>query len=223
MAHTTLAVILGNRDFFPDRLVTEARKDILSLFDELDIEPVMLEETDTKLGSVETWSHAKRCADLFRANRDRIDGVLVALPNFGDEKGVADTLRLANLDVPVLIQAYPDDLHTVHPQTDSFKADLRKFVGVCRVRKGLRGLRVGAVGARPGNFNTMRYSEKLLEDAGITIVTVDFSEIFGHANRLADNDPRVGAKLAQITAYADAGAVPPPRLASWHSRASPAP
>ena len=246
MARAPLGVILGNRDFFPDRLIGEARRDLMALFQDLDIQPVILDESDTKLGSVETFAHARRCADLFRANRDTIEGVLVALPNFGDEKGVADTLRMAGLDVPVLIQAYPDDLsrlsverrrdafcgkisvcnnlrqygipftltaeHTVHPLTDSFKADLKRFVGVCKVRNGLRGLRLGAVGARPGNFNTVRYSEKLLEQAGVTVVTVDFSEILGNANRLADDHPRVSDKLAEIRAYARSGGVPSPKL-----------
>ena len=72
MSRTTLAVIVGNRDFFPDRLVTEGRGDILSLFSEMDIEPVILGENDTKLGAVETWGHARCCADLFAANRNRI-------------------------------------------------------------------------------------------------------------------------------------------------------
>ena len=122
MAKSTLAVIVGNRDFFPDRLVTEGRHDILSVLRELDIEPVILEENDTKLGAVETWTHAKTCAELFRKHRDRIDGVLVTLPNFGDEKGVADTLKLAGLNVPVLVQAYPDDLDqfTVERRRDAF-------------------------------------------------------------------------------------------------------
>src|SRR5215468_1221949 len=95
----TLGVIIGNRDFFPDVLVGEARRDLLKLFGELDIDAVLLDEQATKLGAVETWNHAKRCADLFRANRDRIHGVVVSLPNFGDEKGVADTLKLADLNV----------------------------------------------------------------------------------------------------------------------------
>ena len=64
MARATLAVIVGNRDFFPDRLITEARKDILSLFKEMDIEPVILDESETKFGSVETWS---ACQALRRA------------------------------------------------------------------------------------------------------------------------------------------------------------
>jgi L-fucose isomerase-like protein len=246
MARSTLGVILGNRDFFPDRLISEARRDLVALFQELNIEPVMLDESDTKLGSVETFQHARRCADLFRQHRDRIEGVLVCLPNFGDEKGVADTLRMAELNVPVLVQAYPDDLgqlsverrrdafcgkisvcnnlrqygipftltedHTVHPLSESFKADLRKFVGVCKVKRGMKGLRLGAVGARPGNFNTVRYSEKLLEGAGITVVTVDFSEVLGNANRLGDEHPRVADKLGEIRAYARHGTVPTQKM-----------
>lgn len=242
MAKTTLGVILGNRDFFPDRLISEARRDLMALFEELDIQAVVLDEHETKLGSVETWAHSKQCADLFRAQRDTIEGVLVCLPNFGDEKGVADSLRLANLDVPVLVQAYPDDLgqlnverrrdafcgkisvcnnlrqygiaytltaeHTVHPLSDSFRADLKRFVGVCKVRRGMRNVRIGAVGARPGAFNTVRYSEKLLEQAGITVVTVDFSEILGNANRLSDDHERVQAKLNAIRAYARSDSVP---------------
>jgi L-fucose isomerase-like protein len=246
MPRTTLGVILGNRDFFPDRLISEARRDLMALFQELDIEAVILDESDTKLGSVETFQHARRCADLFRQHRDRIEGVLVCLPNFGDEKGVADTLRMAGLGVPVLVQGYPDDLdqlsverrrdafcgkisvcnnlrqygipftlteeHTVHPLSESFKADLRKFIGVCKVKGGMQGLRLGAVGARPGNFNTVRYSEKLLEDTGITVVTVDFSEILGNANRFGDDHPRVADKLGEIRAYARHGGVPTQKM-----------
>jgi len=242
MARATLGVIVGNRDFFPDRLITEGRQDILRLFGEMDIEPVILGEHDAKLGAVETWQHARQCADLFRAHRERIEGVLVTLPNFGDERGVADALKLSGLDAPILIQAYPDDLdqftverrrdafcgkisvcnnlrqygfpytlttrHTVRPLTDGFRADLGRFLGVCKVVKGLSAARLGAIGARPGAFNTVRYSEKLLQDCGINVVTVDLSEIFGNAQRLKDNSPRVRGKVKAIRAYADARAVP---------------
>jgi L-fucose isomerase-like protein len=122
MASRTLAVIIGNRDFFPDQLVAEARRDLTVLFQSLDIEAVMLGEHDTKLGAVETWQHARACAELFRRHRDRIEGVLVCLPNFGDEKGVADVLRLSALNVPVLVQASPDDLGqlSVERRRDAF-------------------------------------------------------------------------------------------------------
>ena len=244
--NTCLGVIFGNRDFFPDHLVSEARKDILALFKEMDIEAVMLGEKETKLGSVETYSHAKACADLFKANRDRIEGILVVLPNFGDEKGVADTIKLSGLNVPILVQAYPDELeafdvasrrdalcgkisvcnnlrqygyqfsltnlHTSHPTSEGFKKDLRKFVSVCRVVNGLRSVRLGAIGARPGAFNTVRYSEKILQASGITVTTVDLSEILGDSARLSDDAPSVKSKLEEIDAYAKHGTVPSPAM-----------
>ncbi len=238
----TLGVIVGNRDFFPDRLVTEGREDILAVFKEFGIEAVILDEHATKLGGVETWEHAKKCAALFHENRSRIDGILVVLPNFGDEKGVADTIKLSGLNVPILVQAYPDDpaqfnverrrdaycgkisvcnnlvqygfpfslttLHTVHPFSESFKTDLREFLAVCRVVKGLRSARIGAIGARPGNFNTTRYSEKLLQSAGVSVTTLDLSEIFGWANKLASDDPRVKRKLESIRGYVRTDGIP---------------
>ncbi len=112
----TLGVLYGNRDFFPDHLVTEARADIEARFQGLGIRAVQLGEHDSKLGGLQTHADARKCADLFRRHRDEIDGVLVVLPNFGDEKAVADTLKLAGLGVPVLIQAYPDDLGGLTPR-----------------------------------------------------------------------------------------------------------
>ena len=242
MPTATLGVIVGNRDFFPDILIGEGRRDLLATFNELDIRPIWLGETETKLGAVETYNDAKRCADLFKQHRDEIDGILVLLPNFGDEKGVADAIQLSGLDVPVLVQAYPDDLdrlnverrrdafcgkmsvcnnlyqynlkysltalHTVHPSDESFKADLRKFVAVCRTVNKLRRARLGAIGARPNAFNTTRYSEKLLQAYGMSVSTIDLSEIFGLATRLSDDDAKVKNKLEVIRAYVPTNQVP---------------
>ncbi len=129
----TLGVIVGNRDFFPDVLIAEARRDLTKLFAELDIEPVWLSPEDSKLGAVETWTDARRCGDLLRSQRERLDGILVSLPNFGDEKGVADSIRLADVNVPILVQAYPDDL-------DQFGLDRRRdaFCGKISVCNNLR-------------------------------------------------------------------------------------
>lgn len=242
----TLGVIYGNRDFFPDQLVAEARADLTRLFGELGIRAIQLNERETKLGGVETHEDARKCAALFREHRDEIDGVLVCLPNFGDEKGVLDAVRLSGLNVPILVQAYPDRpdelsparrrdafcgkisvcnnlvqagirfsltrRHVVHPLTDDFRRDLQWFLGVCRVVNGMRGLRLGAVGARPGAFNTVRYSEKLLERHGISVTTVDLSEILGAAEKLDGRDPRVAARLQEIRSYAPAPGVPEEKL-----------
>ena len=106
----SVGVIIGNRDFFPDKLVGECRSDLISAFAKAGVKPIMLEENETKLGGVETFQEAQKCAALFKKYAHEIVGVIVVLPNFGDEKGIADTLKLANLNVPVLVQAYPDDL-----------------------------------------------------------------------------------------------------------------
>src|SRR5690242_3204192 len=105
----SLGVIIGNRDFFPDKLVGECRADLMDVFKKLGVKPIMPTEADSKLGGTETFQDAQKCAALFRKHADEIMGVLVVLPNFGDERGVAETLKLARLNVPVLIQAYPDE------------------------------------------------------------------------------------------------------------------
>ena len=119
---TTLGVIIGNRPLFADRLAKEGRGEILRLLREQGIEAVCLSPRESKFGCVETWEEAKRCGELFAARRDRIDGVLVSLPNFGDERAIADALRLSGLQAPVLIQAYPDEAKkmSVGERRDSF-------------------------------------------------------------------------------------------------------
>jgi L-fucose isomerase-like protein len=80
------------------------------------------------------------------------------------------------------------------------------------VVRGLRRARIGAVGARPNAFNTTRYSEKLLQASGISVSTLDLSDVFGQAERIADDDARVRQKIAEIAGYADATRVPEPAL-----------
>ena len=242
----TLGVIVGNRDFFPDSLIAGARAGISSLFAQMGLRAVMVDERTTKLGAIETYADASKCAALFRAHAEEIDGVLVALPNFGDEKAVVDTLRGSGLRVPILVQAEPDDLgrldvarrrdsfcgkisvcnnlrqygfpfsltrrHTVGLAEPEFLHDLDWFAAVCRVVRGLRRARLGAIGARPAAFNTVRFSEKLLERAGVSVVTADLSSILGDAQRVRTDDPAVGAKVAAITGYADASKLPQEKL-----------
>jgi len=106
---STLGVIVGNRGFFPAELAEQGRKTILSVLKNAGFEAVCLGPKDSKYGSVETWADSKKCAELFKANRAKIDGILVTLPNFGEERGIADAIRLAGLDVPVLVHAFPDE------------------------------------------------------------------------------------------------------------------
>ena len=238
----TMGLIVGNRGFFPDHLANSGRQEMLQVLESAGMDVVALTPEQSKHGAVETHEEAKRCAALFRAAGDRIDGVIVTLPNFGDERAIADTLRLARLNVPVLIQATPDTpskmtishrrdsfcgkmsacnnlqqygipyslttLHTVAPNSEEFKKDLAWFAGVCRVVNGLRNLRIGAIGARPAAFNTVRYSEKLLEASGISVETLDLSEVLGSISRMRDDDEHAVRKLQTIQKYVSTSGVP---------------
>ncbi len=231
----TFGVIVGNRGFFPDVLAKEGYAEIKGLLKKLGLGVVILNPKDTKYGAVETWEDAKKCADLFRRHCDEIDGIIVTLPNFGDERAVADTLRMANLQVPVLIQAEPDDanemginrrrdsfcgkmsvcanlnqyripftlttFHTESLSSKEFTLDLQSFAGTCRVIRGLKNARIGSMGARPSAFNTVRYSEKLLENYGITVETIDLSEILGQAEKISTNDKSLQNKCKKISEY----------------------
>jgi len=89
---------------------------------------------------------------------------------------------------------------------------LQDFVVTCRVVKAMKNLRIGALGARPTAFNTVRYSEKLLEQSGISIETLDLFELFGWVNKLKDTDAAVEAKLKEIQNYVVAKSIPPVAL-----------
>ena len=99
-------------------------------------------------------------------------------------------------------------LHTEAPDSAEFKADLAWFAAVCRTVRGLKNVRFGAIGARPTAFNTVRYSEKLLERSGITVETLDLSEVMGRIGRMADNDDAAQEKLAAIKKYIPVGQTP---------------
>lgn len=79
-------IIVGNRDVFPDHLAKEGREEIIKVLNELGYEYVILGESDTKFGVVETYEDAKKCAQLFNTNREKIGGIIVIFPNFRDEK-----------------------------------------------------------------------------------------------------------------------------------------
>jgi L-fucose isomerase-like protein len=238
----TFGVIVGNRGFFPSHLASTGRAEMINALESAGMKAIVLTPEESAHGAVETYDEAKRCAELFRRHSSEIDGIIVTLPNFGEERGLADALRLSNLDVPVLIQATPDhagkmsiafrrdsfcgkmsicnnlrqygipysltSLHTEAPDSDEFKLDLQEFAAVCRIVRGLKNVRLGAIGARPTAFNTVRYSEKLLERSGITVETLDLSEVIGRIQRMKDNDDAAQQKLAAIQKYVSTKDVP---------------
>ncbi|TKJ35455.1 MAG: fucose isomerase [Planctomycetes bacterium B3_Pla] len=246
MKKTTFGVIVGNRGFFPDVLAKQGRKNMLEVLKKNGFGSVALSMKETKYGAVETFDDAKKCAALFAAKAGKIDGIIVTLPNFGDEKAVAETIKRSGLNVPILIQAEPDkqgamtianrrdsfcgkfsvcnnlrqagipftltSSHTVGVTSTQFKSELNDFASVCRIVKGLENVRFGAIGARTGAFNTVRYSEKLLELSGISVETIDLSEILGKVALLADNNRAVKKKLDAISKYTPTESIPAEKL-----------
>ncbi len=231
---STFGVLISNRSFFPDHLVLEAREKLLSSLERWGHRAVILSTDETNMGETMTFDEAKKCAALFKRHADVLDGVIVCLPNFGEETGVADALRWSGLSCPILIQACDDDFdclqlenrrdafcgklslcnnlyqygirytltarHTCAVDGEEFHADVERFAKVCAVVKTLRGARVAQIGARVMPFRTVRYSEKLLQQSGITVETEDFSEIMADIAALND-EAQITAKIAEIRAY----------------------
>jgi len=238
----TYGVVVGNRGFFPDSLAKSGHDEIVKVLEATGAKAIVLSAQESKFGAVETFEEAKRCAELFKKHADEIDGIIVTLPNFGDERGIVDAIRLSGLRVPVLVQATPDKsdamtiatrrdsfcgkmsacnnlmqyeipyslttLHTEALSSPEFTADLEWFGAVCRVVKGLKNLRIGAIGARPQAFNTVRYSERIYESSGISIIPIDLSEILGRINKMGDMDDSAQAKLAAIKKYVTTSGIP---------------
>lgn len=231
-------VIIGTRAYFNSELARDVRKQLLKTLTDEGYNYVILPEDATPTGcsSIETREDGLKCAALFRENRERIDGIIVSLPNFGFEIGIINAISVADLNVPVLVQACDDEndkvdldsrrdafcgkisvcnnlyqygipftdttLHTYSIYSDMLAKDINKFAGICRVVNGLRHARIGAIGARPAGFQTVRASEKLLQKSGITVVPVDLSEIIEAARKIEDTDTELLKKVEEIKSYA---------------------
>lgn len=228
-----LGVVIGSRAFFSPAPCKDARDQVLAQLTGLGIEPVILPFAATANGAVQSIPDAELYARHFRQNP--VDGLVICLPNFGDEIAVAELVNRAKLGVPILLQASNDEVskvdvksrrdafcgkisvtnnfyqygvpftettsHTCDIWGDEFRADLKRFANICRTVRGLRGARLGAIGARTGAFQTMRYSEKLLQASGVTVITVDLSEMMGAAGAIPDSDPALLAKMDKIRGY----------------------
>ena len=232
----TFGVIVTSRNLFPAKLAIAERQNIMAKLDKMGFNYILLGEDEVANGAVETYSDAKKCAALFKTRNDEIDGVIVILPNFGDEQAVAAAIDMSQLDVPILVQACGESnpakltlgqrrdsfcgklslcnnlyqygipftnttYHTCQITDDIFTEDLNRFAAICRIVNGLRSARIGAIGARPEAFHTVRFSEKLLQASGIKVVTVDLSDIFSTADALGDDSKNVRDKVKAIKSY----------------------
>lgn len=232
------ALFFGNRGFFPASLQAGARKEMTEELKKLGHKVLTLAAKETRHGAIETPQEGEVYANFLRENAGKFDGVILCLPNFGDETGAIAALKDAG--VPILIQAYPDELdkmapevrrdafcgkfsimdvfcqyglkftalkpHTVHPSDARFAENIDYFDRLCRVVKKMRSMVVGAVGARTTAFKTVRIDEIALQRHGITMETLDMSDVFARMNALKMTDRAVSKKakiLENYTNWAD--------------------
>lgn len=230
-----MAVLIANRGFFPSTVIDSARREMNEALKKVGIESLMIDEQSTRYGAVETTDEGFAFGAFLEEHRGEYDGLILCLPNFGDENGIKAAIR--DVDVPILLQAYPDEIgqmdfehrrdafcgkmaltsvlrqmgvlftsfkpFVVHPLSDTFHDQLNKFKAICRVVKGMRHLRVGAVGARTTAFKSVRYDEMTLERLGIDVETLDFSSVFARIRELNDDDPAVTDWLKRLKATCD--------------------
>src|ERR1700739_1643559 len=118
----TLGVMVGNRCFFPDHLAKTGREEIISVLEAAGARAIVLGPEQSKNGAVERYNEAQHCAEPFKKHAEEIAGSIVTLPNFGEERGIVDAIRLSGLKVPVLVQATPDrsEAMTIATRRDSF-------------------------------------------------------------------------------------------------------
>jgi len=205
MAKTTFALYFGNRGIFPGELIAAARKDMIKAVTKAGCDYIILDEKATRFGGVESPAEGKIYAEFLKTNAGKFDGVILSLPNFGDENGATQALQDAG--VPILIQAYPDEIglmdvthrrdsycgkfsmtdvfyqfgvkftvlapHTCHPSSKEFAKQLDIFAATCRVVKGMKACKAGAIGARVTKFKTVRYDELALQKHGVTVESYD--------------------------------------------------
>ncbi len=237
---TTFALFFGNRGFFPAALQSSARRELTQVLKELGHKTIALDPKAPRYGAVATPREGEVYANFLRENRGTFGGVILCLPNFGDETGAGAALKDAG--VPILIQAYPDELdkmapdvrrdafcgklsildvgykyglpfttlkpHTVHPKSEAFARNGDTFDRICRVTNGMKDVVVGAIGARTTAFKTVRIDELALQRHGITMETLDLSDVFARMKTVKSTSPKYKAKASLFRDYSSWKGVP---------------
>ena len=245
MGKQTFALFFGNRGFFPESLIAGARKELQGTLAEMGYATLTLGDDATRYGAVETAEEGLKYAAFLAEHRGEYDGVILSLPNFGDENGAVAALK--DCGVPILIQAYPDQIgrmdfehrrdsfcgkfsimdvfyqyglaftafkpHTVHPLSGAFRRQISWFAAVCRVVGGMRRFTIGAIGARTTAFKTVRFDELALQKYGITVETLDLSELFSRVGRIDGSAAAFKAKSERLRGYTDWAGVPDEKFA----------
>lgn len=240
MKKQTFALFFGNRGFFPGSLIASARQSLTQAVKGLGFSVLDMGEGTTRYGAVETVEEGRAYAKFLKQHEGNYDGVILSLPNFGDENGAI--AALAGCGVPILVQAWPDDIgkldfanrrdafcgklsimdvfyqnklpftaftpHVVSPGKDEFKKNLLDFAAVCRVVRGMSRLTAGAIGARTTAFKTVRFDEIALQGLGITVESLDLSDLFLRIDSIDGASAVVKERVQVLAGYTDCSAVP---------------
>ncbi len=218
-----LAVLVANRGFFPSSVIASAREEIKQAIENAGAEALMSPVDATRYGAVETLAEGLAFKEFLTEHNGEFDGLVICLPNFGDENGIIAAIK--GLNVPILLQAYPDEIgkmdfqnrrdafcgklglgsvlkqigvkytsglpFVMHPLSEDFAKELNKFIGICRVVKGMSNLRIGVFGARTTAFKSVRYDEIAMAKHGIDTESFDFSQVMEYYNEVDEKDPKI--------------------------------
>ena len=233
----TFALYFGNRGFFPGELIAGARTEMIAAVKKAGCRALVMEESETRYGAVETMEEGQKYAAFLKAHEGEYDGVILSLPNFGDENGAVYALR--DCGVPILIQAYPDEIGKMdfEHRRDAYCGKFSimdvfcqyglpftafephvaapsgaAFAAVCRIVKGMRRFTVGAIGARTTKFMTVRFDELALQKAGISVKSYDLSELFARVKGMDAGRVELEEKKAYLQGYSDFSGVPANKL-----------
>ena len=126
-----LALLVANRGFFPSSVIEATYDDMHAAAHRAGVELIEIEPGKVKYNAVETTQEGMVYHDFLEAHHGEYDGVIISLPNFGDENGIKAALR--DVNVPVLLQAYPDEIGRMDfaHRRDAFCGKL----GLCAVFK----------------------------------------------------------------------------------------
>ena len=236
----TFALAFCNRGFMPGELIYGAREDMIKAVTDAGYDYIAMDPELTRYGGIETRDEGLLYAKWLKEHEGEYDGVIFSMPIFADENGAI--MALQDAGVPILMQAYPDEIgkmdfqhrrdafcgkfsvtdvftqyqvpftvlkpHVVHPLSEKFQENLRDFAAICRVVNGMKRFTSGCIGARTTAFKTTRFDEIGLQKHGITVESFDLSELIYMVDKMEDDDEKVIAKKAALSAYTNFSGVP---------------
>ena len=209
----TLGLIVGSRLFFNGAPALATREQAIDQFGKLGIAVKTLPADATENGAVQSRKDAALYGDFFRSQRDEIDGLVILLPNFGDEVAIAECVSRAALNVPILLQASNDEIDKVdvHHRRDAFCGKIsvtNNFYqfGIRFTDTSVHTLDVDGDAFREdlAGFAAVCRTVRGLKNARIGALGAR-TEIIASASALSEESHDVKAKLDEIFAY---GSIP---------------